>query len=132
GNTSPMDVSSLSNPVFWMRSTKTTVMTPVKAASNINNGEFKSCVRKNPMTIPGRMAWLMASLIMAILRSTKNVPGMAQATATKLAISCISSCVLCIVLEVLVVQIGGFIETFLGEAPYGSIEDDVILIDQFL
>ena len=33
---------------------------------------------------------LMASLIIAILRSTKKAPGRAQATATKAAMSCIS------------------------------------------
>ena len=28
---------------------------PVNAAKKINNGEFKSCVIKNPITIPGRI-----------------------------------------------------------------------------
>ena len=66
------------------------MITPVNAANTINNGEFKSCVIKKPTTIPGKMEWLMASLIIAILRSTKKVPGIAHAIATKLAINCIS------------------------------------------
>ena len=57
---------------------------------NINKGELRSWVIKNPITIPGKIEWLMASLIIAIFLKTKKVPGIAQATATKLAISCIS------------------------------------------
>ena len=92
GKTRPIAVSSLTKPVFWINSTMTTVITPVKAAKRISNGEFKSCVTKNPITIPGSIEWLMASLIKAIFRSTKNTPGMAQAIATMAAISCISIC----------------------------------------
>ena len=42
------------------------------------------------MTIPGNIEWLMASVINAIFLSTKKVPGIAQAIATRLAINCIS------------------------------------------
>ena len=90
GNTRPMAVSSFTRPVFWMRSTSTTVIIPVPAAKTINNGELRSWVIKNPKTIPGKIEWLIASLINAILRNTKNTPGIAQAAATRAAISCIS------------------------------------------
>ena len=86
-----------------MYSTKTTVIIPVIAAKRISKGEFKSCVMKKPITMPGKIEWLMASLIMAIFLKTKKVPGIAQAIATKLAISCISICALLIGFVLLVV-----------------------------
>ena len=47
---------------------------------------------KNASTIPSNMVWVIESAIMDILRSTKNTPGSAQATATITAMSCISRC----------------------------------------
>ena len=55
GKTSPIAVSSFTNPVFWIDSTITTVTTPVTAASKINSGELRSSVIKNPITIPGNI-----------------------------------------------------------------------------
>ena len=55
GKTNPIAVSSFTNFVCWIFSTSTTVRTPVAAANKISQGEFKSCVKKNPKTIPGKM-----------------------------------------------------------------------------
>ena len=82
GNTSPIAASSRSSRVDMSSSTSITVSTPVAAAARISRGELRLWVKKNPTTMPGRIAWLMASLIMAILRSTRNVPGNAHAAAT--------------------------------------------------
>jgi hypothetical protein len=82
-----MAVSSFTNPVFCMASTRTTVIIPLKAANKINQGEARSSVIKKPMTIPGRIEWLIASLINAILRNTRNTPGMAHATEVRQAIN---------------------------------------------
>jgi hypothetical protein len=43
------------------------------------------------IAMPGKIAWLMASLINATPRSTKKMPGNTQATATKQAIIRISN-----------------------------------------
>ena len=46
----------------------------------------RSCAIKKPRTIPGKILWLIASLINAMRLSTRNVPGMAQAAATNAAV----------------------------------------------
>ncbi len=122
-----MAVSSLTNPVFWINSTITTVITPVNAAKRISKGEFKSCVIKKPITIPGRIEWLIASLIKAIFRSTKNTPGMAQAMATMAAISCISICGL-LIHWFLIVHFLCLFVAFWGHCPLMPFYDNPALI----
>ncbi len=82
-----MAASSRTSRVRLSNSTRLTVTTPVSVAAITRKGEEISLVTKKASTIPNKIAWLMASLINAIRRNTKNTPGRAQATATTAAIS---------------------------------------------
>ena len=95
GNVNPIAASSFTSFVRCSNSTKTTVSTPVPAAARIRSGDDRLSVRKKASTIPGRIAWLIASLIKVIRRRTKNTPGKAHATAVTIAMSWISrwSCI---------------------------------------
>ena len=64
-----------------------TVINPISAAPMISRGEFRLWAIKKPMTMPGRMEWLMASLMRLIFRKTRKTPGSAQAAAVITAIS---------------------------------------------
>ena len=90
GKTRPMAASSRTSRVRFSTSTSETVSTPVSAAATTSSGDAMFSVTKNASTIPSRMAWLMASLISDIRRSTRNTPGRAQAAAVTAAIHWIS------------------------------------------
>ncbi len=83
----PMAASSRTSPVRCSDSTSTTVSNPTAAAKKISKGEVVLSTTKKPMTIPSRIEWLMASLIIAIRRSTRKTPGIAQAAAVTAAMS---------------------------------------------
>ena len=83
----PMAASSRTNPVRCNDSTSTTVSSPTAAAKKIRNGDVVLCTAKNPITIPSRIEWLIASLIIAMRRSTRKTPGSAQAAAVTAAMS---------------------------------------------
>ena len=82
GKTSPMAASSRTGCVRVSNSTRLTVATPVAAAATMSSGDAMFSVAKKASTMPSRMAWLMASLISAMRRNTRNTPGNAQAMAT--------------------------------------------------
>ena len=86
GKTKPIAASSLTRRVRCSASTSETVSTPVAAAARISSGEATVSVTKKASTIPSRIEWLMASLINAICRSTRNTPGSAHAAAVTAAI----------------------------------------------
>src|SRR5262249_11895717 len=67
--------------------------------------------------MPGRMAWLMASLIKAMRRSTRKTPGSAQATATSAGIPWISSEVRSMVSTPAVAQALGLGPTLRRQCP---------------
>jgi len=71
GNTKPMDASSGTSFDRWIASIRATVKTPVAEAAITSNGELRSPVRKKATTMPGRMAWEIASLTSASRRSTR-------------------------------------------------------------
>jgi hypothetical protein len=82
GNTIPMAESSDTSLVLFNISVKNTVITPIKAAPTIKRGEVKLFTIKNPITIPNKIVWVIASDIIDIFLRTKNTPGREHATAT--------------------------------------------------
>jgi hypothetical protein len=90
GNTRPMDASSRTSRVRRSSSTSATVATPIPAAPNRSSGDAMSRVTKKTSTMPSSTVWLMASLMSAMRRNTRKVPGSAHAMATTRATSWIS------------------------------------------
>ena len=83
GNTSPMAASFPTSLERFTVSMREIASTPLAAAPIIRKGDERSPTRKNASIIPSRIEWLTASVIMDILRSTRNVPGTAQEAATR-------------------------------------------------
>jgi len=71
GKTRPMEASSGTSRDRISASMRTTASTPVAAAATSSRGEFRSWVKKNATTMPGKMACEIASETSAVRRSTR-------------------------------------------------------------
>jgi len=72
--TIPKEASSWTRPEAFNRSIRYGVRTPTTTAPNMTSHEFNVPVIQAATAMPGSTAWLMASPIKAIFRSTKKQP----------------------------------------------------------
>ena len=87
GKTSPNAASCFICCCLITISVHTTVNNPANEAPINNHGDDNDLTMKNILTMPNTIEWLIASLMSATPRSTKNIPGKQQAMEVSIAIA---------------------------------------------
>ena len=80
-NTTPIAAPRSTLPAWWMSCVNAAVSTPASAAPTRITAVSRLSITRKAAAMPGSTAWLMASPIMLMRRSTRKLPISAHAMA---------------------------------------------------